>query len=123
MALPAPKLDDRTWEDLVSEAKRRIAAKCPQWTDFNASDPGMMLVELMAWMTETVLYRLNRVPELNYIKFLELIGVRLQPARPAKTWMSFAVQGGIGEEDLKPLPAGTPISTLPQRDKDPVTFT
>jgi Baseplate J-like protein len=123
MALAAPKLDDRTWEDLVSEAKRRIAAKCPQWTDFNASDPGMMLVELMAWMTETVLYRLNRVPELNYVKFLELIGVRLQPAKPAKAWISFGVPSGIGEENLKSLPAGTLVSTLPQRDKDPVTFT
>ena len=123
MSLPTPKLDDRDWDDLVDEAKRRIAAKCPQWTDFNPSDPGMMLVELMAWMTETVFYRLNRVPEQNYIKFLELIGVRLQPARPARTWIFFRVQSGTKEEDLKPIPAGTPISTLPQRDRDPVTFT
>src|SRR6266581_5466929 len=93
MILRAPNLDDRTWDHLVEEAKRRIAAKCPAWTDFNPSDPGMTLVELMAWMTETVLYSLNRVPDLNYVKYLELIGVRLQPARPARTWVFFKVQG------------------------------
>jgi Baseplate J-like protein len=122
MSLPTPKLDDRDWDDLVSEAKRRIAASCPAWTDFNPSDPGMTLVELMAWMTETVLYRLNRIPELNFIKFLELIGVRLQPARPARTWVFFQAQNGVNEEELKPIPIGTALSTLPQRDRDPVAF-
>src|SRR5687767_9264838 len=102
MPLPGLNLDDRTWDDLLAEARRRIAAKCPQWTDFNASDPGMMLVELMAWMTETTLYRLNRVPEKNYVKFLDLIGVRLQPARPARTWVFFQVHDNVDEESLEP---------------------
>ena len=88
MSLPTLRLDDRTWDSLVEEAKRRIAAKCPTWTDFNPSDPGMMLVELMAWLTDTVLYQLNRVPEKNYIQFLELIGVRLRRPHPARTWVS-----------------------------------
>src|ERR1700756_2228452 len=122
MIPPILKLDDRTWDDLIDEAKRRIAVKCPDWTDFNPSDPGMTLVELMAWMTETVLYRLNRVPEKNYIKFLELIGVRLLPAKPARTWVFFQVQTGANEESLAPVPIGTTISTRPQREREPVTF-
>jgi hypothetical protein len=119
MSLPAPKLDDRTWSSLVEESKLRIAAKCPDWTDFNASDPGMALVEVMAWMTETALYRLNRVPDLNYIKYLELIGVRLQPARPASTWVFFDVQPSAGETAV---PAGTRISTRAQSGREPVAF-
>jgi hypothetical protein len=122
MSLPTPKLDDRNWDDLVDEAKRRIAVKCPDWTDFNPSDPGMTLVELMAWMTETVLYRLNRVPEKNYIKFLELIGVRLLPAKPARAWVFFQVQTDANEEALAPVLIGTRISTRPQREREPVTF-
>ncbi len=122
MSLPAINLDDRTWDDLVEEAKRRISAKCPEWTDFNPSDPGMMLVELMAWMTETVLYRLNRIPEQNYIKFLELIDVQLRPATPATTWVFFQPQQNLNEKDIKLIPLNTRVSTRPQSDQAPVTF-
>ncbi|HSI12960.1 MAG TPA: putative baseplate assembly protein [Chthoniobacter sp.] len=122
MNLPAPNLDDRTWSSLVEEAKRRIAAKCPGWTDFNPSDPGMALVDVMAWMTETVLYRLNRVPDLNYVRFLELIGVRLQPARPARAWIFFSVQPGTNEQALRVIPRGTRLSTKPEGDLPPLTF-
>ena len=30
------------------------------------------------------MYRLNQVPDLNYIKFLQLIGIELAPAQPAR---------------------------------------
>ena len=76
MALPVPNLDDRRFQDLVDDAKRLVQQKCPEWTDHNVSDPGVTLIETFAWMTDQVLYRLNRVPERNYVKFLELIGDR-----------------------------------------------
>lgn len=110
MSLPSPNLDDRTWEDIVEEAKKRIPALCPQWTDFNPSDPGITLVELMAWMTEMLIYRLNRVPDKNYVKFLELIGVTLTPPRPATTWMQFFVSEGASDENLPTIPPQTKIS-------------
>ena len=77
MTLPVPNLDDRRFQDLVDDAKRLIQQRCPEWTDHNVSDPGVTLIETFAWMTDLLLYRLNRVPDRNYIKFLELIGVRL----------------------------------------------
>src|SRR6266566_4379479 len=82
MALPVPNLDDRRFQDLVDDAKRLVQQRCPEWTDHNVSDPGVTLIETFAWMTDQVLYRLNRIPERNYIKFLELIGVRLFPPPP-----------------------------------------
>ncbi|MGA1865660.1 MAG: putative baseplate assembly protein [bacterium] len=111
MSLPSPNLDDRTFNDIVEEAKKMIPRYCPQWTDFNVSDPGITLIELMAWMTEIILYRLNRVPEKNYIKFLELIGIRLRPPQPAKAWVVFNVMSGVKEEDLSSLDPGTRVST------------
>ena len=81
MPLPTPNLDDRRFQDILDEARRLIPRYCPTWTDHNLSDPGITLLELFAWMTDLLLYRLNRVPEKNYIKFLELIGVQLEPAR------------------------------------------
>ena len=43
--LPAPNLDDRTFQDLVDDAKRLVQQRCPTWTDHNVSDPGVTLIE------------------------------------------------------------------------------
>ena len=91
MPLIAPNLDDRRFADIVTEAKTLIPRYAPEWTNFNESDPGITLVELFAWMTEILVYRLNQVPNLNYIKFLQLIGIELQPAQPAKAELTFSV--------------------------------
>src|SRR5207244_5104228 len=84
-----PKLDDRTFQSLVDEAKARIPLYCPEWTDHNVSDPGVTLIELFAWMTEMLLYRVNQVPDKVYVKLLELIGVRLDPPRAAEAPVTF----------------------------------
>jgi predicted phage baseplate assembly protein len=91
MALPAPNLDDRTFEDLVAEAKSLIPRYAKSWTDYNLSDPGITMIELFAWMTEMMIYRLNQVPERNYVKFLEMVGIRLQPAQPARAELTFTL--------------------------------
>jgi predicted phage baseplate assembly protein len=89
MTLPVPALDDRRFQDIVDEAKRLIPRYCPEWTDHNVSDPGITLIELFAWMTEMILYRVNQVPDMHYTKFLELMGVELFPAASAKTEIAF----------------------------------
>ncbi|MCH8155473.1 MAG: putative baseplate assembly protein, partial [Proteobacteria bacterium] len=85
MFLDVPKLDDRTFEELFREALALVPRYVPEWTDHNLSDPGITMIELFSWMTEMMLYRLNKVPDKNYVKFLELIGVKLAPANPAST--------------------------------------
>lgn len=89
MALQVPNLDSRTFEQLLAEARRRISRYAPEWTDHNPSDPGMTLVELFAWLTEITLFELNRVPDLTYVKFLELLGLRQSPAAPAVAELTF----------------------------------
>ena len=84
MPLTAPNLDDRRFQDIMDEARTLIPGYCPEWTDHNLSDPGIALVELFAWLTETMLYRLNQVPDRNYVKFLDLMGVKLREPRPAR---------------------------------------
>ena len=46
--LPEIVLDDRHFQDLVNEARVRVARHCPEWTDHNVSDPGITLIELFA---------------------------------------------------------------------------
>lgn len=118
MSLPVPNLDDRTWKQLVDESVRLIPRYCPEWTNHNPADPGVTLLELYAWMTEMTLYRLNKVPEKNFLTFLDLIGVRLLPPEPAKVVLQFEPAEGV---DLM-LPAGTQVATLQAGGGEPVTF-
>lgn len=71
--LSLTELDDVNWADLVSEARALIPSLNPDWTDHNPSDPGIVLVELFAWLTEMVIYRLNVLPDENYWTFLKLL--------------------------------------------------
>ncbi len=89
MSLPSPNLDDRTFDQLVAEAKRRVRQTCPQWSDLSPSDPGWALLELFAYLTEIMLYRLNQVPTKAYIEFLKLIGVTLHPPSAASVELKF----------------------------------
>jgi predicted phage baseplate assembly protein len=90
-----PRIDDRRFDDIVAEARTRIARYTPEWspvwTDVNDNDPGITLVQLFAWLTEMLIYRLGKVPELNYLKFLQLIGIELNPAEPASAEVFFPV--------------------------------
>jgi hypothetical protein len=68
-----PNLDDRTYADLVNEARTLIPTHAPEWTNHNSSDPGITLIELFAYLTEMMIYRLNRVTDQNMLAFLKLL--------------------------------------------------
>jgi hypothetical protein len=94
MPLTVPNLDDRHYQELLDEALARIPVHTPEWTNFNQSDPGHTLIQVFAFLAETLLYRANRVPELNRQKFLKLLGVSLRPASPAQGLVSFSNDRG-----------------------------
>jgi hypothetical protein len=73
MPIELPRLDDRTWEDLVEEGRSMIPGLAPAWTNHNASDPGITLIELFAYFTESFIYRTNRITEANILAFLRLL--------------------------------------------------
>lgn len=121
MALPVPNLDDRTFQDLVREARSMIPRYCPEWTDHNLSDPGITLIELFSWLVEVLLYRLNKVPAKNYIKFLDLIGVKLAPAAPATAEITFRLSAA--QEAGVVIPSGTEVATVRTETEDAIVFT
>jgi len=90
--LPIPDLDDRSFDQLVKEAIRRIPVYAPEWTDHNVHDPGITLIELFAWLTEMQLYSLDRIGDRHYLKYLKLLGIQPQPARPAKVDVTFSLK-------------------------------
>src|SRR5258708_21769359 len=93
-----PVIDDRRYADIVEEIKTRIARYTPEWkpvwNDYNDSDPGITLAQLLAWMSDMLLYRMANVPKLTYLKFLQLLGVELQAAQPASVAVTFPVKNG-----------------------------
>lgn len=68
-----PRLDDRSYEDLVTEARALIPAYAPDWTDHNPSDPGIALLELFAWLAEMLIYRTDQIADPHRIAFLRLL--------------------------------------------------
>ncbi|MEE8392264.1 MAG: putative baseplate assembly protein [Anaerolineae bacterium] len=127
MSLPAPNLDDlRFQRDLVDEARRRIIHYCPEWTEYNLSDPGITLIELFAWMTELIVYRMNQVPEKNYIKFLELLGMQRQPAGSARTdltfWLSISLPISPDNDEPVIVPQGIQVISRRIGEEEEVIF-
>ncbi|WP_370250061.1 putative baseplate assembly protein [Nocardioides sp.] len=109
MPLPTPNLDDRTFQDIVDEAKRLIPQYCPEWTNHNVSDPGVALIELFAWMSEMVLYRVNQVPERLYTHFLNLVGIEPFAPTVARTDLTFWLSAILDAPVV--VPAGTEVTT------------
>lgn len=117
--IPTPKLDDRTYADIIAEAVRLIPRYCPEWTNHNPSDPGITILELCSWMTELILYRLNKVPDKNYLTFLDMLGIKLQPAQPARALLTFDLMEGVARQILR---KGLQVSTPQADEEDAVLF-
>ncbi|MFI1282107.1 putative baseplate assembly protein [Streptomyces sp. NPDC020858] len=109
MALPSPNLDDRRFQQLVDEAKRYVQQRAPEWTDHNVSDPGVTLIETFAYLVDQLLYRLNRVPDKNYLAFLDLLGIQLYPPSAALADVDFWLSAP--QPETVTLPAGTEVTT------------
>jgi predicted phage baseplate assembly protein len=121
VSLPQIQLDDRDFQSLVDEARTRIAHTCPAWDEHNVSDPGITLIELFAWMTELLIYRVNRIPEKVQIALLDLMGMELAPAKVAKADLRFRLSAPA--RTRVQIPAGAAeVATAKESQGEPVVF-
>lgn len=117
--LPEIQLDDVRFQELVSEARTRIVRHSPDWTDHNVSDPGITLIELFAWLSEILIYRINRIPERLHLGLLELVGLRPAASGVATADVRFLLdRPGAGVT----VPAGTEVSSPRTASRDPIVF-
>ena len=121
MALVTRNLDDRTFQDIVDEAKKKINLYCPEWTDHNVSDPGVTLIELFSWMFEMAIYRLNQVPDKHYTKLMELLGIYLKEPLPSSVPITFWLSAP--QPNRVHIPQGVEATTARVEGVEPVVFT
>ncbi len=118
--LPNSNLDDRTFKDLVEECLLRVPRYCPEWTNHNPSDPGITMVELFGWLTDQMMMRFNQVPRRNYVAFLELLGIRLQPPAPAHTAITFYLAASLPEPYQ--IPMAVEVATERTETEEAIVF-
>jgi hypothetical protein len=95
MPLIPPALDDRSYDDIVQEMLANIPAHTPEWTNPQPGDPGRTLIELFAWLGDTILYRANLIPERQRIAFLKLLGQSMQPAAAASGLVALSLDATV----------------------------
>src|SRR4051794_25819217 len=118
MPLTAPILDDRTYVQLKEELIRRIPVYTPEWTDYNETDPGVALLEVFAYLGESLLYRFNQIPDATRIAFLRLLGVQPRAAQCARTWLRLETERPEGVQVLRGVAA--PAGSVPFETDDEV---
>src|SRR3954470_11295884 len=101
MPLPQPILDDRSFEQLRDELVKRIPVYAPEWTDHNESDPGVALLELFAFLGETMLFRFNQIPDATKVSFLRLLGVQPRAAQSARALLAMQTEEPEGVQILR----------------------
>ena len=110
-----PKIDQRTYEDIVEQTKN-LAKNYTNWqpASGDTKDAGEALIRIFARMVKSVSDRLNQVPEKNFLAFLDLIGGQLKPPQPAKVPLTFYLVSGSSVDGL--VPAHTQVSAPPSGD-------
>lgn len=93
MPITVPNLDDRNFDDLYAEVVARVPVHTPEWTNLTEGDPGVTLLQLFTFLADNLSYRSNRIPEATRRTFLTLLGKGLQPATPARGFVSFSIEG------------------------------
>jgi predicted phage baseplate assembly protein len=71
----APNLFDRRFQSFVEIGRARLRPLAPDWTDHNAHDPGITLMELLAWVAEAQLYSVSRLRRDERAAYAALLGL------------------------------------------------
>jgi hypothetical protein len=69
------RIDDVTFRSLVAELHALVRRTQPDWTDFNESDPGITLLELLAWLSELAAGNFDAIPERGRLAAVRAAGM------------------------------------------------
>ena len=108
MKIIPPDIETRDFQELLAQARTYLPGYTPDWKGSSENDPGAALLKIFLHLQETVIGQLNQMPEKNMIAFLDMLGLKLRPAQPARAWVSFTLTKGAREHVR--VPKGTLLS-------------
>jgi len=121
--MQAPKLDNRNSTVIVEQALKlaKIYVTEQEWKGLvDKNEPGRGLIDIFARLMEILIERLNRIPDKNFLSFLDMVGVEQKPPSPAEVPVTFllskAAQAG-GE-----IPECTQVATTQTEKADAQVF-
>jgi predicted phage baseplate assembly protein len=97
----APNLFERRFSDLMEIGLAKLPSLAPEWTDHNAHDPGITLMELLAWTAEAQLFALSRLRRDERVAYAAMLGLT-----------SAGTQGATGLIWPDPLDPNSPVATF-----------
>lgn len=97
MPITLPNLDDRRYADLVEEARDLLVASAPDLTNHNPSDPLITLMELFAYFTEVLVFRVNNITDAQRAKFLRLLNGPDWPVPPTRAGLDAEVRRTVSD--------------------------
>jgi hypothetical protein len=115
-----PKIIDKSFEDLLEDKRRRALLYVPEWRPSSEEDLGVALLKIFTHMQEEIIGRLNKVPAKNFGAFLDMLGIRLAPARPARAPVTFYLAEGLRENVF--VPAATQVATAETKEHGALTY-
>ncbi|HEX8745877.1 MAG TPA: putative baseplate assembly protein [Pyrinomonadaceae bacterium] len=120
MLVPAPKIDRRDREAILKEVRALAPVYVPEWGAASETGAGAALLKIYAKLLEGLIRRLNDVPTKNFIAFLEMLGVKLLPAQPARAPLTFLLS--TGAKEAVAVPARSQAAAAPPAGGDPIVF-
>jgi Baseplate J-like protein len=116
-----PRIDKQTYNDLIDKVEKLIQEYTGGAWKPGGHDVGSALVRIFGRMAELVVTRLNRLPDRDFLAFLDLIGTRLNPPQPARVPLTFLLAAGSPVDAL--VPAGTQaVATALEGEAEPPLF-
>lgn len=83
-------LDDESFQEIMEDAKNMVASIYPEWTDYNYHDPGITMLELLAWIKEGQQFFLDQIGDAHLLQYLKLLGCRPKHSIPASVDVELA---------------------------------
>lgn len=106
----------------INELKK-VNVKQKGWLKPEKSDAGLALIRIFGRMAATVSDRINRVPDKNFLAFLDLLGAQILPPQPARVPLTFYLASGVPENTAALVPAYTQIAAPPaEGEEEEVVF-
>jgi hypothetical protein len=102
MQSPPPRMDKRDTEEIVEDIRVLAPYYVPELDVSEGRGVGVALIRIFAGMQGLIVDRLNKVPEKNFVAFLDMLGIRIIPAQPARAAVTFHLSAGARGDMLIP---------------------